>query len=295
MISLDKKIIIRVPATSTGIGAGINSIGIAFGLYYTVIVEEEMDRWQVNHALGDDVPRDENNIIVQTILKVDPTIKPHQLTVMSDVPIGRGLGSSTTAIVAGIKIANALGNLDMSLDDEINAGSKIEGHADGVASALLGNITVSYFNGKMATTVKTDIPEVINALVYLVKDDGTHDKAIYKDEVSSVDAVKASSATNVLVASLMNNEWTKATEMMENDAIYTDNIYDIVPELEVIRNQAHQLGIYGTFLNQSQRSVITFGTSSQLNELRNALSDSNLTGVMRLIKVDHTGATVRGE
>ncbi|GAA6113893.1 homoserine kinase [Apilactobacillus apinorum] len=292
---MDKKIIIRVPATSTGIGAGINSIGIAFGLYYTVIVEEEMDHWQVNHALGDDVPRDENNIIVQTILKVDPTIKPHQLTVMSDVPIGRGLGSSTTAIVAGIKIANALGNLDMSLDDEINAGSKIEGHADGVASALLGNITVSYFNGKMATTVKTDIPEVINALVYLVKDDGTHDKAIYKDEVSSVDAVKASSATNVLVASLMNNEWTKATEMMENDAIYTDNIYDIVPELEVIRNQAHQLGIYGTFLNQSQRSVITFGTSSQLNELRNALSDSNLTGIMRLIKVDHTGATVRGE
>ncbi|MCT6822598.1 MAG: homoserine kinase [Apilactobacillus sp.] len=292
---MDKKIIIRVPATSTGIGAGINSIGIAFGLYYTVIVEEEMDRWQVNHALGDDVPRDENNIIVQTILKVDPTIKPHQLTVMSDVPIGRGLGSSTTAIVAGIKIANALGDLDMSIDDEINAGSKIEGHADGVASALLGNITVSYFNGEMATTVKTDIPEVINALVYLVKDDGSHDKAVYKDEVSSVDAVKASSATNVLVASLMNNEWTKATEMMENDAIYTDNIYDVVPELEVIRKQAHQLGIYGTFLNQSQRSVITFGTSSQLNELRNALSDSNLAGVMRLIKVDHTGATVRGE
>ena len=93
----------------------------------------------------------------------------------------------------------------------------------------------------------------------------------------------------------MNNEWTKATEMMENDAIYTDNIYDVVPELEVIRKQAHQLGIYGTFLNQSQRSVITFGTSSQLNELRNALSDSNLAGVMRLIKVDHTGATVRGE
>ncbi|GAA6113564.1 MAG: homoserine kinase [Apilactobacillus sp.] len=292
---MDKKIIIRVPATSTGIGAGINSIGIAFGLYYTVIVEEEMDRWQVNHALGDDVPRDENNIIVQTILKVDPTIKPHQLTVMSDVPIGRGLGSSTTAIVAGIKIANALGDLDMSIDDEINAGSKIEGHADGVASALLGNITVSYFNGEMATTVKTDIPEVINALVYLVKDDGSHDKAVYKDEVSSVDAVKASSATNVLVASLMNNEWTKATEMMENDAIYTDNIYDVVPELEVIRKQAHQLGIYGTFLNQSQRSVITFGTSSQLNELRNALSNSNLAGVMRLIKVDHTGATVRGE
>lgn len=294
MISLDKKIIIRVPATSTGIGAGINSIGIAFGLYYTVIVEEEMQRWQVNHALGDDVPNDENNIIVQTILKVDPTIKPHQLTVMSDVPIGRGLGSSTTAIVAGIKIANALGELDLSLDDEINIGSKIEGHADGVASALLGDITVSYFNGEMATTVKTQIPEVINALVYLTKDDSS-DKAIYKNQVSSVDAVKASSATNVLVASLMSNEWTKATEMMENDAIYTDNIYEAVPELETIRKQAHELGIYGTFLNQSHRCVITFGTESELNQLRDRLNVGKLDGVMRLIKVDHSGATVRGE
>ncbi len=294
MISLDKKIIIRVPATSTGIGAGINSIGIAFGLYYTVIVEEEMHHWQVNHALGDDVPNDENNIIVQTILKVDPTIKPHQLTVMSDVPIGRGLGSSTTAIVAGIKIANALGELDLSLDDEINIGSKIEGHADGVASALLGDITVSYFNGEMATTVKTQIPEVINALVYLTKDDGS-DKAIYKNQVSSVDAVKASSATNVLVASLMSNEWTKATEMMENDAIYTDNIYEVVPELETIRKQAHELGIYGTFLNQSHRCVITFGTESELNQLRDRLNVGKLDGVMRLIKVDHSGATVRGE
>lgn len=294
MISLDKKIIIRVPATSTGIGAGINSIGIAFGLYYTVIVEEEMQHWQVNHALGDDVPNDENNIIVQTILKVDPTIKPHQLTVMSDVPIGRGLGSSTTAIVAGIKIANALGELDLSLDDEINIGSKIEGHADGVASALLGDITVSYFNGEMATTVKTQIPEVINALVYLTKDDGS-DKAIYKNQVSSVDAVKASSATNVLVASLMSNEWTKATEMMENDAIYTDNIYEVVPELETIRKQAHELGIYGTFLNQSHRCVITFGTESEINQLRDRLNIGKLDGVMRLIKVDHSGATVRGE
>ncbi|CAI2570196.1 homoserine kinase [Apilactobacillus kunkeei] len=291
---MDKKIIIRVPATSTGIGAGINSIGISFGLYYTVIVEEEMQRWQVNHALGDDVPNDENNIIVQTILKVDPTIKPHQLTVMSDVPIGRGLGSSTTAIVAGIKIANALGELDLSLDDEINIGSKIEGHADGVASALLGDITVSYFNGEMATTVKTQIPEVINALVYLTKDDGS-DKAIYKNQVSSVDAVKASSATNVLVASLMSNEWTKATEMMENDAIYTDNIYEVVPELETIRKQAHELGIYGTFLNQSHRCVITFGTESELNQLRDRLNIGKLDGVMRLIKVDHSGATVRGE
>lgn len=95
------KLIIRVPATSANLGSGIDSVGLALQLYYTVIVEEKTDEWKVNHALGNDIPTDENNLIVQAILKVNAEIHPHQLTVISDVPIAHGLGSSTTAVVAG--------------------------------------------------------------------------------------------------------------------------------------------------------------------------------------------------
>lgn len=132
------KLIIRVPATSANLGLGIDSVGLALQLYYTVIVEEKTDEWKVNHALGNDIPTDENNLIVQAILKVNAEIHPHQLTVISDVPIAHGLGSSTTAVVAGIKIANKLGDLGLSIEDQINLGAKFEGHPENVAAALLG-------------------------------------------------------------------------------------------------------------------------------------------------------------
>lgn len=295
MISLDKKIIIRVPATSTGLGTGVDSIGIAFGLYYTVIVEEEMQHWQVNHALGKDIPHNEDNLIVKTILQIDSSIKPHQLTVMSDVPIGKGLGASTTAVAAGIKIANALGDLNMSLDDQIKAGSKMEGHADGIASALLGDITVSYFDGDMATTVKAPTPEAINALIYINKQEPDLNHNVYKQNISSNQAIMASSATNVLVAALMSNEWTKATEMMEKETFYVDNINEKVPELSIIKKHAHELGIYGTYVSKTGQAIITFGTTSELNQLRDVLSTADINGNLRLIKIDHDGATVRGE
>jgi homoserine kinase len=290
---MDKKIIIRVPATSTGLGTGIDSIGIAFNLYYTVIVEESMNHWQVNHDLGPDIPHDEQNIIVKTIKRINDQVEPHQLTVMSDIPIGKGLGSRTSAVVAGIKIANSLGEMNLSLDDQIRLGSQIEGHSDGIASALLGDITVSYFDRSVSATVQTPIPTAINALVFTRNESIMNE--VYNKDISWETAKLESSATNVLIASLMSNEWSKATEMMEQETIYRTDVNQVVPELSVIKHQAHEVGIYGTHLTKNGRLIITFGTTSELNELRNLLSNKQLPGSFQLLKINHNGATVRGE
>lgn len=100
---------------------------------------------------------------------MDPDIHPRQLTVISDVPIAHGLGSSTTAVVAGIKIANVLGDLDLSVADQINLGSRFEGHSENVASALLGQLTVSTFDGQQAVATRIELPDVY-ALMYIRPD-----------------------------------------------------------------------------------------------------------------------------
>lgn len=119
--------------------------------------------------MGNNIPTDEHNLIVQTILKVNPDIHPHQLTVISDVPIAHGLGSSTTAVVAGIKIANQLGDLGLSIEDQVNLGTQIEGHPESVAAALLGNLVVSTFDGEKVTAATLPVPD-ISALMYIRPD-----------------------------------------------------------------------------------------------------------------------------
>lgn len=290
------KIIIRVPATTTNLGSGVDSVGLALKLYFTVIVEEKTDEWKVNHALGNDIPTDEHNLIVQTILKVNPDIHPHQLTVISDVPIAHGLGSSTTAVVAGIKIANKLGDLGLTIDQQVDIGARIEGHPESVAAALLGNMVVSTFDGEKVTSAALPVP-AISALMY-IRPDGVSEVESRKKLPKKIDypvAVHASSKENVFIALVAQGKWDQAVPMIESDQLHEPYRKELVPEIDQIRSTAHKLGIFGTYLSGAGPTVATLGDKPSLTKLRIDLEQQNLNGSLRLLQVDTEGATVRGE
>ncbi|MFC6253095.1 homoserine kinase [Secundilactobacillus hailunensis] len=291
------KIVIRVPATSANLGPGFDSIGVALHLYLTVIVEEETERWRVNHALGPDVPTDDQNLIVQAALTVNPKLKPHQLTVMSDIPVARGLGSSSTAIIAGVKIANELGEMDLSLADQVTLAAKIEGHPDNVAPALLGDVVIANFDGEKATTVKLAIPEDIKLLGFIKNQPllTADSRKVLSDQLPRQQAIRGSSTANVMVAALATKNWQLASHMMEQDQFHETARTKLVPELPKIREIAHQFGIYGTYLSGAGPTIGTFGTEPQLIVLRQKLTDMGMLGSLRIFAIDREGATVNAE
>ena len=99
---------VRVPASTANVGPGFDSVGIALSLYLEVIVGQT-DKWQVIHSFEDSIPTDDKNLIVSTACKVCPSLSPYIIEVTSNIPLTRGLGSSASAIVAGIELANQLG------------------------------------------------------------------------------------------------------------------------------------------------------------------------------------------
>ncbi|WP_203649507.1 homoserine kinase [Secundilactobacillus yichangensis] len=291
------KIVIRVPATSANLGPGFDSIGVALHLYLTVIVEEKTEEWRVNHALGPDVPNDKQNLIVQAALAVNPKLKPHQLTVMSDIPVARGLGSSSTAVIAGVKIANELGEMDLSLADQVTIAAKIEGHPDNVAPGLLGDVVVSDYDGESATTVKLGMPEGLKMLAFIKNESllTSESRKVLSDELPRKQAVVGSSVANVMVAALATNNWELASHMMERDQFHEIARTKLVPELPMIRETAHKFGIYGTYLSGAGPTIGTFGTEPQLIVLRQKLSDMDVKGSLRIFDIDRQGATVNAE
>lgn len=291
------KIVLRIPATSANMGPGFDSIGIALHLYLTIIVEEETEHWRVNHALGSDVPTDENNLIVQSALQVNPKLKPHQLTVMSDIPVARGLGSSSTAVVAGVKIANELGEMNLSLADQVSIAAKIEGHPDNVAPAILGDVVVSDFDGENATTVKLAMPDDLKVLAFIKKEPllTSESRKVLSDQLPRQQAVLGSSVANVMVAALAKGDWALASHMMEKDQFHEQARTKLVPELPTIRETAHKLDIYGTYLSGAGPTIATFGTEPQLIVLRQKLSDMDMKGSLRIFDIDRDGTTVNAE
>ena len=93
---------IIVPATSANVGPGFDSVGIAVTRYLTIEVLEPADAWVIEHDLVAGIPTDEKNLLLQTALLIAPAIQPHHIKMLSQVPLARGLGSSSSVIVAGI-------------------------------------------------------------------------------------------------------------------------------------------------------------------------------------------------
>ena len=134
---------IIVPATSANVGPGFDSVGVAVTKYLEIQVCEEREEWMIEHQLGKWIPRDERNLLLKIALQIVPDLQPRRLKMVSDIPLARGLGSSSSVIVAGIELANQLGNLKLSKHEKLQLATKIEGHPDNVAPAIYGNLVIA--------------------------------------------------------------------------------------------------------------------------------------------------------
>ena len=149
---------IRVPATSANLGPGFDSCGIALSAYLTINVLGESEFWEIQHILGEEIPTNEENLLIQTALKIAPELTPKVIRVVSDIPLARGLGSSSSVIVAGIELANRLAHLNLSPKEKVRLATEMEGHPDNVAPAILGDFVVASHVENQVYHVKHHFP-----------------------------------------------------------------------------------------------------------------------------------------
>ena len=150
-MSDDMMFSIRVPASTANLGPGFDSIGLALSLYLTVHVYRS-DQWSVE-PLSKEMeifPRDERHYIIQVAKKVaakyGQNLPTCRLGVHSEIPLARGLGSSASAIVAGIQLADTLCHLQLSAEEKVHLASSEEGHPDNAGASVTGGLVVGEYN-----------------------------------------------------------------------------------------------------------------------------------------------------
>ena len=157
---------VRVPASSANLGPGFDSIGLALGLWDTCTVTVLERPGLVIEVEGEgaaEVPRDASHLVFRTMLRAWEGLgvqAPAGLRVacVNEVPHGRGLGSSATAIVTGIVAAQGLhdvcrgaaGQPDLAFANSLAA--LLEGHPDNSSASVYGGLTLSWSDLDGATT-----------------------------------------------------------------------------------------------------------------------------------------------
>src|SRR5439155_6285479 len=136
---------VEVPATSANLGPGFDALGMALDLVNTALVEpaEHLEISIVGEGAGQ-IPSGERNLVLRAISTAGRRwgvqLPPVRVQCTNAVPLSRGLGSSSAAIVAGLLIARQLGCQSRSDDDLLQLAAEIEGHPDNVTPALLGGV-----------------------------------------------------------------------------------------------------------------------------------------------------------
>jgi homoserine kinase len=127
--------VVRAPASSANLGPGFDCFAAALGLHLDLEVIETGE-FAVETDL--DVRRDRENLCVRAFESLHPA-DDFTFRINSDIPLTGGLGSSASAIVAGLLAADHLFELDVDL---LACATALEGHPDNVAAALRGGFVI---------------------------------------------------------------------------------------------------------------------------------------------------------
>lgn len=244
---------IQIPATSANLGAGFDALGLALS-YYNYVNMEEADGIFISSLDNTPVPQDESNLVYHTAKTLfDICGKPfHGLKIeqLNNIPMARGLGSSSACIIAGLVGANTLMGNPLGLDDLVNLSAQIEGHPDNTAPALLGGIVTAVFDGRTVHWVKQEVFTTLKFVVVIPDFELKTEKAraCLPKEISHKDAVYNLSRAALFSASLLTGKYENLRTAV-HDRLHQPYRMELIPHGREVFDTAYSLGAYASYLS----------------------------------------------
>jgi len=238
--------VVRVPASSANLGPGFDCFAAALGLHLELEVSET-GSFAVETDL--DVPRGLDNLCVRAFQSLHP-VDDFTFRIRSDIPLTGGLGSSASAIVAGLLAADHLFELDVDL---LACATAIEGHPDNVAAALYGGFVIC----ADAQAVRFEPPTGLEALAIVPE------QAVRTSEARSAlpELVRMEQAVfNVahgalLTLGLARGDWDLVARGLR-DSLHEHQRSHLFPRSYELAQRARELGALGATISGAGPTVL---------------------------------------
>ncbi|MDR7002704.1 homoserine kinase [Neobacillus niacini] len=297
-MTLDNRILIKVPASSANLGPGFDSIGIAVDLYLTLEVEQSK-QWEFIAQTTElsQFPSDEQNYICQVAFQVaakyGKTLAPCKVKINSEIPLARGLGSSASAIVAAIELADFIGNLGLEAREKLLLATDLEGHPDNVGASLYGGLVVGCYQQNEVDLVSLpnlgfEMVAVIPKETLLTKDS----RGVLPEVLPYSEAIQASATANLLVGALLSQNWELAGKMMESDLFHQPYRKPLIPFYSDVEAAAKANGAFGVALSGAGPTMLCFAEKGKGSKLAESLQQTFSAMSVKLLNIDDTGSSV---
>ena len=286
---------VRVPATTANLGVGFDVLGLALNLFADFDFEPA-DELTITGCAPE--LADENNLVWRSYLAACDAFgldaQPLAIRERTPIPSAGGLGSSSACIVAGIVAAQALSGRALDRSATASLATRIEGHPDNVAPAVMGGLVSSYVeDGATVTTrwpVSPSLSFVCMAPPYRVL---TSDARLALPAMVARDTVSWQVGRCLAMVSALASGNARDIERCCHDRIHEPYRAPLIPDFEALRVASLEAGAATFIISGSGATMLAIATSPDVAARIEAAAAQAVPDLwLRTLAVSEQGATV---
>ncbi|MDO6992821.1 homoserine kinase [Brachyspira innocens] len=309
-ITNKKLVTFKIPATSANIGSAFDSVGLALDLYNEIHIYENNNSKKIDFEITGEgekeISKDDNMILsamklVFKRLKAKPD-KGYIIKCINRIPLSRGLGSSSAAIIGGLLTANYILGNKLSLENEIlNMSVQLEGHPDNVSPAILGGIISGVVRkDEDFKYVKINPPKGLKAVVAIPNFYLSTEKArnALPKEISLKDAIFNISRAALLTSALSSNR-LDLLEVATDDKLHQGYRAKFIPGLKDLFKQVKIAGAYSVTISGAGSSILALVKDDEKiikkvsNAMENSFSKKKIKSEIKVLNIPKKGIIIK--
>lgn len=294
-------IYVRVPATSANMGPGFDSLGIALGLYNTLKISELESGIVIYNNSKEYIPVGEKNMVYRACCRVFDEVgygkKGIRIIQNSDIPVTRGLGSSSACIIGGMLAANAISGRQLPYSRILDLAAEMEGHPDNVTPALFGGFCIAANEGGRTIYTSNKLNPALKIAI-MVPDFfvSTREARVTLPENVTLKNSSYNISRAALLTSLLLNEKYDDLRYAVGDRLHQDYRKDNIPRFDEVMDKSYEFGAKATYLSGSGPTMVSLLSGGY------AEFESNMAGFLKTLDgkwkvkvypIDNVGAILK--
>lgn len=270
---------ITVPATSANLGPGFDCLGLAVAKKNQVIIRPSKFHSVSLKGEGSNNPALKDNNMFISIFNdfyhnLTQKKRNFRFEFINEIPLSRGLGSSSAVIVSAIASAYAIEGIKVDKNKLLNLALAYENHPDNITPAVMGGFNVSTIQENEVRYINKSIPNTLKAVI-VVPNRPISTQASRKTlpfKYSKEDLVFNLSHSSLLTAAFLTEDW-KMLRTASQDKVHQRYRMKQMPELFEVQKTALRYGSLMSTLSGSGSTLFSICFEDDVKRLEKALKN----------------------